>query len=181
MLRHLSRKQLNDYLDNALPSAESRAIWEHLQGCPVCRNQLRQEDYLRRDLQHEFAAVRTPDHLRNLLPGILAEAGEPDAMPMNRNVAVLVTLLVVVMLLPMFPSFDLTTIDANPHMLNVPLPTDTPSQDQQTREWATQEQTSLATPEAFTLQNSFDVEYASPVPPPRVTAETSPEAGGNEQ
>jgi hypothetical protein len=98
-------------------------------------------------------------------------------------VAILVTLLVVVMMLPMFPSFDLAVINANPHMLNVPLPTDTPSQDQATRERATLEaeleQEALATPQAFTLHNSFDVEYASPVPLPRVTAEASLEAMTN--
>jgi predicted anti-sigma-YlaC factor YlaD len=166
MSRHLSHKQLIDYLDGALDAGDSRAAWEHVQDCNRCRSHLRQEEDIRRDLRREFTAMRTPD-LANLLPGILTEAKQPEALSLNRMAVVLVLVAIIVTLLP---AFEFSNLDANPNILNVPISTSTQTEGEMSRnsQRVTDEAPRL-TPEP--LREGLSVGYASPAPPPQVTEE----------
>jgi hypothetical protein len=74
------RQQLPDFVRDALPSGEARAVQAHLDGCQACRHQLELEQTLRAELAERFAAQEP-------MPGFesrVLDGAESSARPGSR-------------------------------------------------------------------------------------------------
>ena len=179
MTKHITRQQLNAYLDKSLTDAERRMIWLHVQECSGCYTKLQAEQALRADIRQMMPVPLRRD-FSAMLPGILAEAQNPAPLGLNKTAFILMVLLAMAILLPLLPNLDLSRIaPQDSTILNVPMATHTLTlQERATYTYENDNRPDL-TPEsssfAVPVQVSFNVEYASPAPLPRATGVASVE------
>jgi len=166
MSRHISKSQLNRYLDGVLDPAPRREVFQHLQRCPRCYQAMQAESAFRNQLDQDFRALyaQRPPDFGGMLPGILAEASTPTSHAVNRKAAALMLLLMMAVLLHWQSNLNLPRNDQR--LFNVPLPSATA-----TLYANTAPETKTPSP----LPNSLGLKYASPVPPPQATATASVE------
>ena len=170
MNKHITRQHLNAYVDKTLPMQERRAVYMHLCECAQCDAKLRAEEDVRAGMQQINGLGKRRD-FSSMLPGILAKAQTPAGFTINKTALVLAVLIAVAILVPLLPITNLGSFTPNSDsILNVPLATQTLTiQERVTIESAAVREQTPESQSAQPLQVSFNVEYASPVPPPRAT------------
>lgn len=168
MPKHIQREELNQYLDGSLSNEERQILHAHLANCRACENKLARESNLRAQVRREFVAIPAPNNgeLRGLLPNILNEAQQAPRYDLKGRVLALTVIGVLVLLLPLLPHLDLTDIGNAHPLLNIPLATLAPKETYPAQHFSTIEATDL---EQQRLPERFNLEYASPAPPPIAT------------
>ena len=139
---------------------------------------MRQEEGVRKGLQARFSALQSTQsspqpNLATLLPGIMAEARRPAQVHINRTAFSLIVLLAMVTLVPLLRNIETAAFSVpqgvqNQHQ-NIPHLTESAPD----VERATQDMLKFIALHDDSSQkhirNTFDLMYASPVPPPQVT------------
>lgn len=168
-MSHLNRKQVTQYLDGNLSADERRLVWQHIQTCERCRDMLQREDDLRRELLHELPTFGHPDNLSSMLSGILSEANRPAIMNRYHVMAVLITLVMLVGFVQFGRQLRFDFDVMQQPLLNEPNPT----QPVPTQSNVATEEPPLRQASEERVAVSFSVNYASPVPLPTVSPNTT--------
>lgn len=178
MGKHLTLSQLQAYLDGSLSPSDRRQIWQHVHQCSACWGKLMQEEALHRHLAGIVPQRRV--NVAALLPKILREARRPARLSLNRRGVGWIILIIVMSLLPLYPDFG--EVDATPFqpLMNIPAvtPTNQPAKPQTSVTRMPMKVRVSVLDAPSNLPKGFNIEYASPVPPPRATAVASVPPGG---
>ena len=168
-MKHFDDALISAYIDGQLSSGAQREFWQHQRECARCAGRLRAMQRVHDQLNEGFQGhgwLRFDDFSARL-PGILSLARGQSQIWWSRLILSAVALIVVLGALPVVPRSATTRIDIEIPRLNDPITTLMPQQ----------RQTDAAFPLRQTLQTSLNLKYASPVPQPYATVESSPNPG----